>query len=183
MDAEYTDLPASGSASLTVKPGTAPNCCQSENFNGADFASEQMFDVVASFEQLHQSIPWLSKAGVSSECHRGQLQILQAAIDYIIDLEEQLTDQLTGDFYRAALQQSFAAAAAAASVRRPFADVNSATNAETPAQQQMILLNRQQQRRLLAAPFLAKFSNLSKVCRQGVCRVDPHQVVNCSENR
>ncbi|PAA74895.1 hypothetical protein BOX15_Mlig028691g3 [Macrostomum lignano] len=159
MDAEYTDLPASGSASLTVKPGTAPNCCQSENFNGADFASEQeMFDVVASFEQLHQSIPWLSKAGVSSECHRGQLQILQAAIDYIIDLEEQLTDQLTGDFYRAALQQSFAAAAAAASVRRPFADVNSATNAETPAQQQMILLNSHRSAAAAAAAFSGTFS-------------------------
>lgn len=115
----------------------------SENFNRADFANEEeMQDVVESFELLHRSIPWLQPAEVSSESHCGQLKILQAAIDYIIDLEEQLAEQLSGGMFMTAALQSVEctlAASSAAGSRRPFADING------PSQQQQLQLHFPQQ--------------------------------------
>ncbi|PAA67482.1 hypothetical protein BOX15_Mlig003084g1 [Macrostomum lignano] len=110
---------------------------QTEEFSGEE--------VVENFEMLHQAIPWLQKAGVSSDSHRGQLKILQAAIDYIVDLEEQLTEHLSEDLYRVAIRESKAALERSLRARRPFADLNATDEEEDDDCFDMEDLQQQQQ--------------------------------------
>uniref|UniRef100_A0A1I8FK47 BHLH domain-containing protein n=1 Tax=Macrostomum lignano TaxID=282301 RepID=A0A1I8FK47_9PLAT len=165
-DATDEDIEVDGVENLDFCCGGQRAAAAAVHYRLREFSGEECFE---NFEMLHQADP---KAGVSSDSHRGQLKILQAAIDYIVDLEEQLTEHLSEDLYRVAIRESKAALERSLRARRPFADLNATDEEEDDDCFDMEDLQQQQQQQqqqsfaqqLSAAKILGAESALNRPC-------------------